>query len=99
MIDPRVVHNNWTKAGVKKGIRYVGEAIDLTMLFDKKEDFTKEVVYDETFGKKGVIVLKMKYQAKEVAENIESILERNGQIADLILGEFFEAHNDIEKVD
>uniref|UniRef100_A0AC35UBR4 DUF659 domain-containing protein n=1 Tax=Rhabditophanes sp. KR3021 TaxID=114890 RepID=A0AC35UBR4_9BILA len=75
MIDPRTVRRNWSKVGVKKAIRYVGEtiyfgdrmtlhksrfnhAVELRMLFDNKEDFLKEVVYDKSLGENGVIVLK-----------------------------------------
>uniref|UniRef100_A0AC35TP33 DUF2187 domain-containing protein n=1 Tax=Rhabditophanes sp. KR3021 TaxID=114890 RepID=A0AC35TP33_9BILA len=42
-------------------------AVELQMLFDKEEDFIKEIVYDKSFGKNEVIVLKKWHQSKEAA--------------------------------
>uniref|UniRef100_A0AC35TZ17 DUF4942 domain-containing protein n=1 Tax=Rhabditophanes sp. KR3021 TaxID=114890 RepID=A0AC35TZ17_9BILA len=70
-------------------------AVDLEMLFDNKEDFIKKVVYDKSFGEKGVIVLKKPQFTNPDSgkPSLEEVLlmfqEMNDEVADLILGEFF----------
>uniref|UniRef100_A0AC35TZI3 DUF5655 domain-containing protein n=1 Tax=Rhabditophanes sp. KR3021 TaxID=114890 RepID=A0AC35TZI3_9BILA len=72
MVDPRAVHGNWSKFGVKKEFATLKKLMTLDVVLQEGRLYQR-VIYDKSFGKKGVIVLKMKYQSKQVARNVASI--------------------------